>query len=75
MALSHQRRRASGRLRVAVEACLQGLAMAHSRFDVRIGWERASDDPASVSASLAVPADLAEELGASLSVWLVFLVF
>lgn len=37
--LSAARRRASGHLRQAVEASLQQLAMAQSRFDVRIGWE------------------------------------
>lgn len=38
-ALSKQRRAAAGRLRIAVESCLADLAMAGSRFDVRIGWE------------------------------------
>jgi hypothetical protein len=38
-ALSGRRRAAAGHLRVAVESCLAGLAMAGSRFDVRIGWE------------------------------------
>lgn len=38
-ALSKQRRAAAGQLRVAVESCLADLAMAGSRFDVRIGWE------------------------------------
>lgn len=38
-ALSRQRRAAAGRLRVAVESCLADLAMAGSRFDVRISWE------------------------------------
>jgi hypothetical protein len=37
-ALSGARRAAAGQLRVAVEACLADLAMAGSRFDVRIGW-------------------------------------
>lgn len=37
--LSKQRRAAAGQLRVAVETCLADLAMAGSRFDVRIGWE------------------------------------
>ena len=37
--LSCRRRAAAGHLRVAVEACLAELAMAGSRFDVRIGWE------------------------------------
>ena len=37
--LSVARRRASGHLRQAVEGSLRQLAMAHSRFDVRIGWE------------------------------------
>lgn len=36
-ALSARRRAAAGQLRVAVEACLADLAMAGSRFDVRIG--------------------------------------
>lgn len=38
-ALSKRRRAAAGQLRVAVENCLADLAMAGSRFDVRIGWE------------------------------------
>lgn len=38
-ALSAQRRAAAGQLRVAAEACLADLAMAGSRFDVRIGWQ------------------------------------
>lgn len=33
------RRAAAGQLRKAVEGCLADLAMAGSRFDVRIGWE------------------------------------
>lgn len=39
-ALSQRRRAAAGHLRVAVEASLAELAMAGSRFDVRIGWEQ-----------------------------------
>jgi hypothetical protein len=39
VALSGRRRAAAGHLRVAVESCLGELAMAGSRFDVRIGWE------------------------------------
>lgn len=39
VALSGRRRAAAGHLRVAVESCLAELAMAGSRFDVRIGWE------------------------------------
>ena len=39
MGLSRRRRAAAGHLRVAVESCLAELAMAGSRFDVRIGWE------------------------------------
>ena len=38
-ALSLRRRGAAGHLRAAVEAQLAELAMAGSRFDVRIGWE------------------------------------
>ena len=37
--LSARRRAAAGALRAAVEGCLADLAMAGSRFDVRIGWE------------------------------------
>lgn len=40
--LSRQRREAAGKLRVAVEAGLADLAMSGSRFDIRIGWEKAS---------------------------------
>ena len=39
--LSTARRAASTHLRQAVEGCLDRLAMAQSRFDVRIGWEMA----------------------------------
>lgn len=39
VALSGRRRAAAGHLRMAVESCLADLAMAGSRFDVRIGWE------------------------------------
>lgn len=37
--LSRRRRKASGRLRQAVEHSLSRLAMAHSRFDVRVSWD------------------------------------
>jgi DNA repair ATPase RecN len=39
IALSAARRAAAARLRTAVEAGLQQLAMEASRFDVRIGWD------------------------------------
>lgn len=40
--LSRKRKEVAGRLRVAVEASLADLAMAGSRFDIRIGWEQAA---------------------------------
>ncbi|BDA41836.1 DNA repair protein RecN [Coccomyxa sp. Obi] len=54
-ALSKQRRAAAGQLRVAVEGCLADLAMAGSRFDVRIGWEP-------YPKGLLVPGELAGEV-------------
>ncbi|CAL8460865.1 g396 [Coccomyxa elongata] len=54
-ALSKQRRAAAGRLRVAVESCLADLAMAGSRFDVRISWEPSPK-------GLLVPGELAGEV-------------
>lgn len=39
--LSFQRHSSAGRLRSAVEQCLEQLAMTSSRFDVRISWEKA----------------------------------
>lgn len=39
--LGLRRREAAGKLRAAVEACLTDLAMAGSRFDVRISWQAA----------------------------------
>ena len=64
VALSQRRREAAGRLRAAVEAVLSDLAMAGSRFDVRIAWTPA---PASATAggsssdgsSILVPAEQA----------------
>ena len=41
--LGVRRRAAAGRLRAAVEACLSDLAMAGSRFDVRISWQAAAE--------------------------------
>ena len=40
--LGVKRREAAGKLRAAVEACLADMAMAGSRFDVRISWQAAS---------------------------------
>ena len=51
-ALSRARRAAAGQLRVAVEACLADLAMAGSRFDVRIGW---LPDPKAIAFTLLRP--------------------
>ncbi|EIE25588.1 P-loop containing nucleoside triphosphate hydrolase protein [Coccomyxa subellipsoidea C-169] len=53
--LSKRRRAAAGQLRVAVESCLADLAMAGSRFDVRIGWEP-------YAKGLHVPVELAGEV-------------
>lgn len=39
--LSARRQDAAGRLRAAVEHCLSDLAMAGTRFDVRISWQQA----------------------------------
>ena len=39
--LGVKRRAAAGKLRAAVETCLADLAMAGSRFDVRISWQAA----------------------------------
>ncbi|GAB4813044.1 hypothetical protein N2152v2_000090 [Parachlorella kessleri] len=44
IALSERRRQAAGRLRAAVESLLGDLAMAGSRFDVRVSWAPAADD-------------------------------
>jgi DNA repair ATPase RecN len=49
--LSAARRGASSHLRTAVEGCLAELAMAQSRFDVRIGWEAAARGGASAEDS------------------------
>ena len=40
--LAVKRRAAAGKLRAAVESCLADLAMAGSRFDVRICWQAAT---------------------------------
>ena len=64
--LSQWRREAAGQLRAAVEAVLSDLAMAGSRFDVRIAWTPAAAAAAaggsgssSDSSSIGVPAEQA----------------
>ncbi|KAK9819715.1 hypothetical protein WJX72_001582 [[Myrmecia] bisecta] len=59
--LSQKRRAAAGKLCSAVESCLRDLAMAGSRFDVRIDWQAAGN--ASAGTSLAVPPEYAEQTG------------
>lgn len=70
LALSAARRAASSHLRAAVERCLSELAMAQSRFDVRIGWDAAArgggggEGPAAAALTIGTGA---EALGALLA--------
>ncbi|GMH43682.1 hypothetical protein BSKO_11604 [Bryopsis sp. KO-2023] len=57
--LSKMRRAAAGKLRTAVEFCLEQLAMGSSRFDVRISWDKAYPE----KSGLVIPDDLAWEVG------------
>ncbi|KAK9798188.1 hypothetical protein WJX73_001384 [Symbiochloris irregularis] len=59
--LGGRRRAAAGKLRAAVESCLADLAMAGSRFDVRIGWQPS----AQASEGIAVPASAVAALNES----------
>eukprot|EP00803_Ostreobium_quekettii_P001314 evm.model.scf_926.1 EVM.evm.TU.scf_926.1 scf_926:4055-7364(-) len=61
--LSSLRRGAAGRLRAAVEKCLGQLAMATSRFDVRVCWEPESKPHSALHISEPRAAELGERRG------------